>query len=258
MKEEKKLKNWIALALVVAVLFLAITPIWFLPYFFVSGISNDPDISNIEKFGALSDARKFVAQVCGGLLAALGIFAAVWRSYALDRQASIMEQGQITERFTRAINQLGALDNNGNPVLEIRLGAIYALERIAKESADDHWPIMEVLTAYVRENAPKKTEAEKAKEKEVKLPRKDIQAILTVIGRRPRREEEKQNEGQIIDLSGTDLRNATLKEPHWTNANFNDADVTGYGICDELCDSLESQELNRPFYKEEQAAKKKN
>ncbi len=38
--------------------------------------------------------------------------------------------------------------------LEVRLGGIYALERIARDSPKDHWTIMEVLTAYVRENSP--------------------------------------------------------------------------------------------------------
>lgn len=33
------------------------------------------------------------------------------------------------------------------------LSGIYALERIAQDSKKDHWPIMEILTAYVRENA---------------------------------------------------------------------------------------------------------
>src|SRR3982751_6161439 len=38
----------------------------------------------------------------------------------------------------------------GGPNLEVRLGAIYALERIPRDSERDHWPIMEVLCAYVR------------------------------------------------------------------------------------------------------------
>ena len=40
--------------------------------------------------------------------------------------------------------------------MAIRLGGIYALERIARDSEKDHGPIMEVLTAYVREKAPRK------------------------------------------------------------------------------------------------------
>jgi hypothetical protein len=46
----------------------------------------------------------------------------------------LTEQGQITERFTRAIEQLGATDDKGEKRLEIRLGGIYALERIASDS----------------------------------------------------------------------------------------------------------------------------
>jgi hypothetical protein len=37
--------------------------------------------------------------------------------------------------------------------VEIRLGGIYALERITNELEKDYWSIMEVLTAYVRKNS---------------------------------------------------------------------------------------------------------
>jgi hypothetical protein len=65
----------------------------------------------------------------------------------------LTEQGQITDRFTRAIDQLGKTDDKGDKLFEIRLGGIYALERIARDSEVDHWPIMEVLSAYVRQHA---------------------------------------------------------------------------------------------------------
>jgi hypothetical protein len=67
-----------------------------------------------------------------------------------QEELRLTRQGQITERFTRAIDQLGS------EKLEIRLGGIYALERIDKESPERayHSTVMEVLTAYVRENAP--------------------------------------------------------------------------------------------------------
>ena len=48
----------------------------------------------------------------------------------------------------------GALNADNKPNVEVRLGAIYALERIAFDSPRDQWTIMEVLTAYVRQNAP--------------------------------------------------------------------------------------------------------
>jgi hypothetical protein len=62
------------------------------------------------------------------------------RTYALARE------GQITERFTRAVEQLG------DEKLDIRLGGIYALERIARDSETHYEPVMEVLMAFLREN----------------------------------------------------------------------------------------------------------
>jgi hypothetical protein len=66
--------------------------------------------------------------------------------YPADARA--YRTGQITERFTKAIEQLGEEDEDGEPRLEIRLGGIYALERIARDSVQDYGQIMEILTAY--------------------------------------------------------------------------------------------------------------
>jgi len=51
---------------------------------------------------------------------------------------------QVTERFTRAIEQLG---QRRDDKLDVRIGAACALEQIVRDSAELHWPIMEVLTA---------------------------------------------------------------------------------------------------------------
>jgi hypothetical protein len=85
---------------------------------------------------------------------------------------------QVTNRYTQAITQLGAELHDGGPNLEVRLGGIYALERLAKDSPSDHWTIVEVLAAYIRENSKKSAHVF------VKAPRVDVQAALTVIARR--------------------------------------------------------------------------
>jgi len=130
-----------------------------------------------------------------------------------DAQVEADRERRITDNFTRAADLLGS------DKLASRLGAIYSFERIAGESPTDHWPIIETLTAYVREQAPwlppltteENKEEENGEEEEV-LPRPlatDIQAILTVIGRRRRDYEGK---GQRLDLTRTDLRNADLMD----------------------------------------------
>ena len=124
---------------------------------------------------AENDVRTTLLQGVAGLLLLVGAIA-TWRQLRLSRE------GQITERFTKAIDQLDYAKS-----LEVRLGAIYALERIARDSERDHWPIMEVLTAYVRQHAAwKKDPLAEKQEGQFKPPAPDIQAILTVLGRRAR------------------------------------------------------------------------
>jgi len=95
------------------------------------------------------------------LAALLSIPFVIWRVLIAQKQADIAEQGLITDRINKAVEQLGAEKTikDGDhektvPNLEVRLGAIYALERIAQDSLRDHIPVMEILCAYVRINAP--------------------------------------------------------------------------------------------------------
>jgi hypothetical protein len=62
-----------------------------------------------------------------------------------SRVYRMTEQGHITDRYSKAIEQLG------DDQLTIRLGGIYALERIARDSERDHPTVVEVLSAFVQE-----------------------------------------------------------------------------------------------------------
>src|SRR5208283_1279828 len=62
-------------------------------------------------------------------------------------QTNADRQRRITESFSKAAEQLGS------DKLEVRLGGIYSLERISKESPEDYWTVMENLTAFVRERS---------------------------------------------------------------------------------------------------------
>jgi hypothetical protein len=149
----------------------------------------------------------------------------------------ITRQGQITDRFTRAIDQLG---QHGPDKLDVRLGGIYALERIARESAEDHGPIMEVLTAYLREHAlwkparavpwqpvravgpvQPKEQPRGTDEDEPPRPRADIQAIATGLGRRS--EERRRQEQRRLHLRELELRRADLGDAHLERANLSRA-----------------------------------
>jgi Pentapeptide repeats (8 copies) len=211
---------WWACASVLVVIVLILF-LWKVPQWQVARVEG---LNSTQRFDRENEARKTLATILGGIVVLAGGFA-TWRNLRL------LQEGQITDRFTKAIEQLGAIDASGEKKLEVRLGGIYALERIAKDSERDHWPIMEVLSTYVRQNAQRK---EETREQEKLKPEKatiqgvhrdaDIQAILTVLGRRnPTRESAE----QWLNLIGTDLRGAFLYKAHLRRANLTEANLGG-------------------------------
>lgn len=133
-----------------------------------------------------------------------GLFAAgalifTGRNYLLSQRAlGVTEQRQVTDRYTRAIEQLGS------DKLDIRLGGIYALERVASDSARDHPVVMEVLAAFIREHS--REEWRDAADCPETGP--DVQAALTVIGRRDAVRDSGQVNLAHAHLMIADLRNS--------------------------------------------------
>jgi Pentapeptide repeats (8 copies) len=160
-------------------------------------------------------ARGRLLTLGAGLLAA----GALWftaRSFTLSRE------GQVTDRYTKAIEQLGSA------ALDVRIGGIYALERIARDSARDHPTVMEVLSAFIREHSrepwPPSDPKLGAQERST---RPDVRAALTVIGRRDLR-----RDIQPLDLSRADLIGASLTRASLTGANLISANLTGADLTD--------------------------
>ncbi len=205
-------------AVVLAVLFAV--ALWKVPQLQVRYAK---DVQAKDRFNSENEARKTLATILGGIVVLAG-------AYFTWQNVQLAKEGQVTDRFAKAIEQVGAVDGSGNKKLEVRLGGIYALERIANQSERDYWPIMEVLTAYVRENTPYKPQesidysqaapvtAAPVTAAPVTRPLPiDIQAILTVISRRDRKYEPK---GKFLDLRGADLEEAILSPADLVNVNF--------------------------------------
>jgi hypothetical protein len=163
-----------------------------------------PSEKKLNELGVHKGAERLKAQndVLTTLLQGLGGFAVIYGAFFAFRQFQTAREGQVTERFTRAIEQLG-----NNRELSVRMGGIFALERIARDSSRDQGAIEEVLTAFVRDHSPwpprqtKRSPAEaKASEPILWLSkgnranemndeskpqaRADVQAAMTVLGRR--------------------------------------------------------------------------
>ena len=236
-KHDEKLRQAAPTLGVLAVLFLVITGIWVVwrvPQWQVQHSLDTALQANRAKQLELEDNfRKTIMQGLGGAVVLLGLYYSA-RTFGLSRQ------GHITDRFTKAVDQLGKVDGN-NPNIEVRLGVIYALERIAIDSPRDHWTIMEILTAYVRQNAPVDPDPDTDTDRSYtagEKPRTDIQAILTVLRRRktgPSRE----HLGLYLDLSGSRLCGATL-----TRINLQGADLTKANLHDAFLNRANLQDAN--------------
>ncbi len=171
---------------------------------------------------------------------------------ATNERLNVDREAQITNRFTQAIGQLGAVLTNGDPNLEVRMGGIYALERIARDSPRDYWTIMEILAAYLRSNAPAAVgiSADSTPSPEVaevthpstsveeqhwsptegfpqrpKL-RADVQAILTVIARRIVPSDRPEGTSLSLNLSRVNMSGAILEGANFFLINANRADLT--------------------------------
>lgn len=174
-------------------------------------------LSPAELLKAKNDVRTTLLQgVAGGFLL-VGL-------YFTYRTIQVNREGQITERFTRAIDQLGSGE------LDVRLGGIYALERVAKDSKSDHGPVMEVLMAFLREHSRREREADKtdrqtgvaASDRSEERARADLQAAATVIGRRKARNDPP---GRLLDLSRAWLPKARLRGSSLQGAYFGGANL---------------------------------
>jgi uncharacterized protein YjbI with pentapeptide repeats len=222
----KRIGVALALIVVLALVILALRLVWIVPQWEVTRSMDAALQASREKQLTLeNEFRKTLTQIVLSIFGLFILYFTWQRARTGDKTVQIMEQGHITDRYTKAIEQLGKLDNN-KPNIEVRLGAIYALERIARDSPRDHWTIMEVLTAYVRQNAPITPEAANPENPPTEKPRTDIQAILTVLGRRlisPKRE----SSDQHLDLSHAHLAGAYLENAHLQRADLANADLQG-------------------------------
>jgi len=213
-----KLRDWLGRAVPVLLVLAGVVVVAAVVFILPARLARSPKspITPAERLKAENDVRTTLIQALGGAALLSGV-------YFTARTLKVNREGQITERFTRAIDQLGNQNN-----LDVRLGGIYALERVARDSEQDHGPIMEVLTAFLREHARWQNPDLPTKPDPDALPtrlRADFQAVARVLARRP--EQRRQHEDERLDLSGVDLRNGGLIEAHLEGAILIGAHLEG-------------------------------
>lgn len=165
-----------------------------------------------------NEVRTTLFQGAGGLAILLGAYF-TWRqlqeNVRNNRDTDDRErEAQLTERFTRAIDQFG------HQALDVKLGGLYSLERIAGDSGTDRdrRSVADVLAAFVRRRTAELAAAEASSggaddppELQVRAP--DLQAVLTVLGR--------------LGVAGLDLEGVCLYRANLTGAQLEGSNLQG-------------------------------
>lgn len=187
-----------------------------LTYFWFWLLANAEDLRNVTLLVALLSIPPFLG----------------WRAYMAhraDRRAGARsdaeQQARMAERLAGVFAQLGSEQ------IAVRIAAVHSLEQIARDDPRQHGPIMQTLGAFVREQAPAPagryigSRYEPPGQAEVFVPpQTDVQAALTVLGRRQR------DHDRPIDrpvLTGVNLSGYDLSDGDFTSANFRGSYLCG-------------------------------
>ena len=131
------------------------------------------------------NARVLVISVGGALVVGTGLLYTA-RNYRLSRR------GQVTDRFTAALDRLGSTE------LYVRIGGVHALEHVMRDSPYHHDDVIEVLNAFIRDSAPIARQPDRQRwmhpvtgsvPDRPPEPTPDVQAALTALAHRPLRPE---------------------------------------------------------------------
>ena len=179
---------------------------------------------------SLSTTVRNVALVVGGVIA---ILLAVWRSRVAEQQATTSQEGLLNERYQKGAEMLGS------EVLSVRMGGIYALQRLSEEHPEQyHVQIMRLFCAFVRHPTQRgESETPVAVGVVAAVPdetpveaseriREDVQAVMEAIGYRNRRGISLEMQAEFtLNLRGADIRNASLEGANLSGANFTEASL---------------------------------
>lgn len=181
---------------------IAVWVVLFLPEYLLD--ARHMKLAPMDRLSAEAAIRSSIIQLMGGVVLVAGLYFTA-RGFRLTRA------GHITDRYAKSVEQLGH-DN-----LDVRIGGIFALERIAHDSRTDRQTVVEILTAFVREHT-----STGRTPKTVPITA-DVQAALSVLGRRPGVEEE----GHSLNFYHCGLTNADLSNSDLRRAMFDYSTLAG-------------------------------
>jgi uncharacterized protein YjbI with pentapeptide repeats len=203
--------------------------VWLVPPVLYKYVSDPKERATAEA----STRTGFLAGLVG--LAALGGLAINARTLRETQRANrethdLELRGQLNERYTKAIEELGS------DKLNVRLGGIYALGRVARDSrVEEVSQVGQVLGAFIREGTLPKHRTSRSKDASSQsrlsrdeMPRlpTDVQDALALLGRLPSSPFRAQVDLSGAHLAGVFLPNASLSLVSLYNADLRDAGLS--------------------------------
>ncbi len=181
-----------------------------------------------ETLESSHEAIRSIGLVCAAIIS---LPLLLWRGFinnqmaqAAQDQSDNAQKSLVADTYARAIESLGAEAKDNSPNLELRLGALYALEKIAQENKDYHPQIMEVLCAYVRLRTKSTDTDESTDTENGERLIDDVQTALTIIGRRNTVFDDA---SKLLNLQQTVLVKANLSKANLSKVNLRRADLRG-------------------------------
>jgi uncharacterized protein YjbI with pentapeptide repeats/competence protein ComGC len=145
-------------------------------------------------------------------------------AYMTWRNLVSSEEKQITERFSKAVEQLGS---EKSPTV---IGAIYSLERISKDSEKDYQKAMEILIAFIKNN-----NSIDDHQNQLAKVHQSIQEVITIVGRRtsnPNRDINEKLDVSYVNLTKISILNLDLSKIDFRGSCFTHGNINGAKFID--------------------------
>ena len=166
-----------------------------------------------------NDVSSVIRNIILAAAAVIALPLAIWRSIVAERQADTAQQSLLNERYQKGAEMLGHIDKQS-----VRIGGIYALDRLAAEWPNDyHIQVMKLFSAFVVDQTEEKCEQQEAQSGLTQ----DVQEVMRVIaGRDKERIAFEHQEGLTLNFSHYSLVGFTFRKANFSNIDFTKANLS--------------------------------
>jgi hypothetical protein len=197
---------------IVATVTIAVVGVFVAPH---SDLFVVQSLTGVNRSNAQDQVRNVWLKMAAGVGAAFAAFV-TWGRLELARR------GQVTDRYSNAVGQLGSDDP------AVRLGGLYALNRIARDSPEDRPTVFRVICAFIRFRTSPGF-LSRAGDSE---PYEDVRAALNIAAKRLTAQHVWDNDEAPVDLTNAVVRGEVLSGAHLGHALLERVNLFGADLSD--------------------------